>query len=730
MSKARILSKKFALMMLSCLMIVSAVMGVTFMKPVKAEAADMYFGNFSITGGTVTYDTARIQIGGGVGEQGTSMGGWKYEDVDTLIVNFTEAGTFRFSKAIDVSESMISIAPIVYPTQAGSSYDNFQGFEYFINLGDVTNTAGWAGNFVTIRPKFNYDAYYMAAGHSLYAGLYFCHSGTPETYSNQFSHAGTCFGNGSVAMLRNYGVIDTAVVTSPNTIESGVIQAGGAGVIAELGDPTVNPQLKDGEAYYWKGLAGTKTYVEVKVTGACAFAITKIGNYDLTDANSNAYKEIEEETVNKVYAVNGATVSAVKAYPNEALKDISADFYGAYKGVYAQLEEGQSIRITDFDMSGAVGYTSHSNAVNSAGAFPIYNDVQTRKSILELAFVPSRLNQGVSVDNFDVDRVHIEISDGINVFSIIAHRGFFAEANNNPADTMGYLTFLYNGNQITNEAGTSQTNAWLGCQYDGYNSNFEFRPSDLCLRVYYNAENNYFGVAHGGGGCRGVGEATGFDATKTSVKIYCTDYANENATAGLVLISANNEAMNSTSIADAADIDVAEVCNGLLTMGTGAEVRYDLDGYTGIRFATNINVTKKANLDFLLDIGAIDSYSFGTIIAPLDYLTGNDNPTHATLTENQYYDIVSSYDGGSFFKAALVKIKADNYDREWIARGYIKVVIDEVETYYYADYNADNARSIYELAKADYALYEAEEILLLEEDIEFLETVINHVEAN
>ena len=177
------------------------------------------------------------------------------------------------------------------------------------------------------------------------------------------------------------------------------------------------------------------------------------------------------------------------------------------------------------------------------------------------------------------------------------------------------------------------------------------------------------------------------------------------------------------------------VANDLLSMQSGAEMRMGANlEQSGIRFVTNVNYGVETMLDGMVASGDIKGYAYGTIIVPYDYLTEISDPTHATLeTVYGYYDVPSTIDGGNCFKGALVDLRKENIDRQWIGRGYVKIIDknDDV-VYYYAkfvgeseDLIAENARSVYQIALSVYG--GKEELDLDDYEIDIVKTYIDGV---
>lgn len=177
------------------------------------------------------------------------------------------------------------------------------------------------------------------------------------------------------------------------------------------------------------------------------------------------------------------------------------------------------------------------------------------------------------------------------------------------------------------------------------------------------------------------------------------------------------------------------VASNLLSMKSGAEMRMGANlEQSGIRFVTNVNYGVETMLDGMVRSGEIKEYSYGTIIVPYDYLTDISDPTHATLESVYgYYDIPSTIDGGDCFKGALVDLRKENIDRQWVGRGYVKIIDKNNDVvYYYAnfvgeseDLIAENARSVYQIARS---AYESKEELDLDDyEIDIVKTYIDGV---
>ena len=145
----------------------------------------------------------------------------------------------------------------------------------------------------------------------------------------------------------------------------------------------------------------------------------------------------------------------------------------------------------------------------------------------------------------------------------------------------------------------------------------------------------------------------------------------------------------------------------------GAAVR--LLSPTGLRFETQIN---KAQYDALTETGA--QVQTGTLILPQDYLTDNGIAFTLDAIQDkglQYLDIVNSgwynadtaaEDGYYQYFGTIANIKLANYEREFTAVGYLKVIYDDgTATYIYAGDGSNTVRTVQEVAAAALADIEA-----------------------
>lgn len=153
-----------------------------------------------------------------------------------------------------------------------------------------------------------------------------------------------------------------------------------------------------------------------------------------------------------------------------------------------------------------------------------------------------------------------------------------------------------------------------------------------------------------------------------------------------------------------------------MEMGAAVRITSNMDT-SGIRFQTKIAKSDIEMLDYYINelgekyVGAI----FGTLIVPKDYLMGGTF-THEWLSNSgmAFIDIPSTvtFDEGfppfpvedenyySYF-GSIVKLKASNYGREFVGRGYILLTLEDgEEVYIYANYDSTNSRSASFVANA------------------------------
>ena len=146
-----------------------------------------------------------------------------------------------------------------------------------------------------------------------------------------------------------------------------------------------------------------------------------------------------------------------------------------------------------------------------------------------------------------------------------------------------------------------------------------------------------------------------------------------------------------------------------LSLLDGASVR--LSNPSGLRFTA---VLGAAYLDSFKGEGK--EVSFGILIAPTDYVNSVDEFTIKDLealdVKGAKYKAIDANkcandtdaDESYVFTGVLAPVQEGNYNRNFSARAYIKVVEGDTVTYYYSEYDEDlNSRSIEYVAEKAYA---------------------------
>lgn len=138
----------------------------------------------------------------------------------------------------------------------------------------------------------------------------------------------------------------------------------------------------------------------------------------------------------------------------------------------------------------------------------------------------------------------------------------------------------------------------------------------------------------------------------------------------------------------------------------GASVRLIAE-QSGLRFTSDIS---KEILDYVKDKKDNGTtVSYGTVIAPTDYLTGLNSFTMEALkgAGKTYLDIVAkdgityNTEGGVTIRAAIVDILEGNYTRDFSAVSYVKYTVNGQEVYIYSAFDMEkNTRNIAEVAQA------------------------------
>ena len=172
--------------------------------------------------------------------------------------------------------------------------------------------------------------------------------------------------------------------------------------------------------------------------------------------------------------------------------------------------------------------------------------------------------------------------------------------------------------------------------------------------------------------------------------------------AGITTVAAGPALSVATGIVWADDFKVEEVLgveSTVISTLEGARVR--LSAPAGLRFDTKI---LKTNVDDLVANENVKKVEYGTVIAPIDYITGEFTMDALMAAGKTFLDIkqmtwgkMPENNGGYYQMAAsIVNINDFNYERSFSARAYVKVTMNNEQVQYiYSDYNsADNSRTV------------------------------------
>lgn len=150
--------------------------------------------------------------------------------------------------------------------------------------------------------------------------------------------------------------------------------------------------------------------------------------------------------------------------------------------------------------------------------------------------------------------------------------------------------------------------------------------------------------------------------------------------------------------------DEATYCSLRFYTLTTASIRLNSDGVSGLRFSTAVN---KTDYDALSET-VKETIDFGTIITPNDYLEAAGNDFTALTAENflnvnsdavgdeNFLTLKGESEDYYYFCGSITGIKADNYEWEYSAIGYVTIGEDTVYSGQYA------TRSIAYVANAAY----------------------------
>ena len=140
------------------------------------------------------------------------------------------------------------------------------------------------------------------------------------------------------------------------------------------------------------------------------------------------------------------------------------------------------------------------------------------------------------------------------------------------------------------------------------------------------------------------------------------------------------------------------------TMEAGASIRLSPTAeYSGIRFTSRIN---EAEWQAFVEEYAPESFSYGTLIMPYDYLGYGQKPNLEDFVAGEEVLKIETKEGQSadgylVMRGAMQKIYEGNYGRLFAGRAYVEITLANgmVLTAYTAFDNEDNVRSIRQVAK-------------------------------
>ncbi|MBQ2661302.1 MAG: hypothetical protein IJF80_01460 [Clostridia bacterium] len=156
------------------------------------------------------------------------------------------------------------------------------------------------------------------------------------------------------------------------------------------------------------------------------------------------------------------------------------------------------------------------------------------------------------------------------------------------------------------------------------------------------------------------------------------------------------------------DLKEAEPVYITLSMEKGAAVK--LSSPTGLRFTSKINLEE---YEALLAVSGSSNFSVGTFIVPTDIVEEagsftieeiDSSDDYVKVHRSNWYNETPDEEGFCTYTGVIWNIAKQNYNREFSAVAYVKVIYANGETaYFYSDYNAeDNSRSVAEVAYAAY----------------------------
>lgn len=174
-----------------------------------------------------------------------------------------------------------------------------------------------------------------------------------------------------------------------------------------------------------------------------------------------------------------------------------------------------------------------------------------------------------------------------------------------------------------------------------------------------------------------------------------------NGIGGRVVFSDSNNAVNGGSVAHKIG---TQVVDNSIYMQEGAAVRL-ASGSNGLRFKGYVTAVAMAYINSIADAGSV---TFGTIIAPEDYLTNAYAFTAEELDRLglKYLDLKADYgltandDGSYTISAAIINIKEENYNRNFAATCYVEYTVDGNTVRVYSNFRElKNVRSMAQIAR-------------------------------
>ena len=227
------------------------------------------------------------------------------------------------------------------------------------------------------------------------------------------------------------------------------------------------------------------------------------------------------------YRTDGA-INYANCIPLEGYDASFAEAIGT--GIYARLENGDTLTAPAVDLTGFLGYTSQANATGQVGMTPLTSETQIRIPAVSVAFVPQQ-GWAQGNDKFDARTFVLTFSDGTNRFDVKV---------TTDSDGTGYVSSVYNGAAVV-------TNRWINCQILGYVGTDSAAFINI-LRVLYDEGSNSFGVANGDGNCAWLGAAPGFDCKNVTVSCHFEDYVGDRAGVMIFSLAGRHPTANETAV--------------------------------------------------------------------------------------------------------------------------------------------------------------------------------------